>query len=418
MFLTACRAAGRSLIRRFVILSFILTLVTVVTASAALLEVDGSVIQVFEPEVNIPNLDGNADIQITPQSLNADANGDPLQAHISLPEGSCSQMDIVFESITLRVEGVSASVSPVSETARNQNKLIVRFSRQAVIGLIGDHEGEDVTLEVRGADVNGCHFSGTDTITYMASRETDSTTTLEPEEPVTEPGHGDESDGDDPTGEPGDSGADGTRDDTTTTTLGATGGLDAGSQQAADPTPTPVPATPTTAPTEVAPTATPTPEPTAIVTAEPIAQGNVLSAGAPPGATPGISWFFHSCAAENAGLAGWELAPSARPGVFVVELTDAPVGLILTCDVYVANSGTAPVAIAGIVADFDPAAFAVEGELGQRGALEPCAAAPEWGSQPYSVSERCWQVVTLTIEVGAPVAQDWLAFSVVAGPAN
>ena len=147
-------------------LSLITTLVTVATASAALLDVDGAVIHVFEPKILFLGGEGGADIKITPQSLNAGSNGDQLQAQITLT-GGCSQEDIDFHSLTLGVLGGSGSVAPVAEIARNKNKLIARFDRQAVVDLIGNPGSEDVALEVRGNDVNGCRFSGTDTIKFI-----------------------------------------------------------------------------------------------------------------------------------------------------------------------------------------------------------------------------------------------------------
>lgn len=109
----------------------------------------------------------NADITITPQSLNADSSGSPLEAQISFGRGRCSHTGVHFDSITLRVYAGNYVVWPDREITRNKSKLIVRFDRQAVINLIGNHPGGEVTFELRGEGDYACEFAGTDTIGFL-----------------------------------------------------------------------------------------------------------------------------------------------------------------------------------------------------------------------------------------------------------
>ncbi|HEX5166746.1 MAG TPA: hypothetical protein VFV93_15180, partial [Thermomicrobiales bacterium] len=104
---------------------------------------------------------------------------------------------------------------------------------------------------------------------------------------------------------------------------------------------------PTSTPAPVAPTATSTPAPTA--TPAPPVPGNVQSAGVPPGPTSGVSWSVDGCSG-SAGATGWAFMPSARAGVLTVAITNGQPGAILDCVVYLANTGTAPIAISGVVA--------------------------------------------------------------------
>ncbi len=108
-----------------------------------------------------------ADVKITPQTLNSVSEGSPLEAQITMLEYGCSVSEMIFGSITLRIEGNSSFIWANDEISRNKNKLIVRFDRQAVINLLGSYAGGEVTLEVRGEDPNSCEFVGTDTITYI-----------------------------------------------------------------------------------------------------------------------------------------------------------------------------------------------------------------------------------------------------------
>lgn len=109
----------------------------------------------------------DAEIKITPQSLNAGSNGDPIEVQMSFSRNRCSHRDVRFDSITLRVEDGSAAINPYREITRNKSKLIVRFDRQDVIDLVGYHSGDSVTIEVRGEGLYWCKFSGSDTLTFI-----------------------------------------------------------------------------------------------------------------------------------------------------------------------------------------------------------------------------------------------------------
>jgi hypothetical protein len=177
---------------------------------------------------------------------------------------------------------------------------------------------------------------------------------------------------------------------------------------AVSPTVTPIP-TP-------APTATSIPAPTA--TPQPPVPGNIQSAGVPPGPTSGISWFVDTCVSTTSGDTGWEFVPSAQVGVLTAAITNGQAGDALDCVAYVANSGAAPTTVTGVIADFDPAVFALDAELGDSVTLQPCGVALEWGGRLDGVPESCWTVVPLTIRIGAAVGQDWIGIGVALASGN
>ncbi|HEX5166749.1 MAG TPA: hypothetical protein VFV93_15195 [Thermomicrobiales bacterium] len=212
--------------------------ITALTASAAGLDVDGGVIQVFEPEVNIqlPG-EGGASVKITPQNLNAASNGPPLEAQLRLT-GACSQDDIVVSSITLGVAGEHRTIPRTGQVSRNPNKLIVRFDRQAVINLIGDYQGNTVTLVVRGRDATGCEFAGADTIGYKSATKGVDSGAGDGSQSNSDAGGGDEApppvegDGSEPTTD------DTTTTDTTTTDQSGTDGTSGSEPSGSEPGPT------------------------------------------------------------------------------------------------------------------------------------------------------------------------------------
>jgi LysM repeat protein len=115
-----------------------------------------------------------ATVDIDPQTLNPGSQGRFVTAYIELPEGY-DVADIDVSTVTLKIEGaydsVPAELSPTEVGAHDADGIpdrMVKFSRQAVIALLGGRTG-DVAFKVRG-EVSGSPFEGTDTIRVLDSR--------------------------------------------------------------------------------------------------------------------------------------------------------------------------------------------------------------------------------------------------------
>src|SRR6478736_3329908 len=77
-----------------------------VVASAASLTVNAGTLQTFfvTPDISVDTADGN--IKITPSSLNADSNGEPVKAHLKVPLlDECLAAGVSLASAQLRIEG-------------------------------------------------------------------------------------------------------------------------------------------------------------------------------------------------------------------------------------------------------------------------------------------------------------------------
>jgi hypothetical protein len=150
-----------------------------VIGSAAQLAVDGGTLQVFTFAVDLGPIPATVDID--PDTLNPDSQGNHVMAYIELPDASDVE-DIAVETVTLRVAAVvgpacsdpSASLVPAqlspTEVGDHDGDGIayrmVKFSRPDVLALItGKAIGGLVTLVVSGQLLSsGTTFEGCDTI--------------------------------------------------------------------------------------------------------------------------------------------------------------------------------------------------------------------------------------------------------------
>jgi hypothetical protein len=172
----------------------------------------------------------------------------------------------------------------------------------------------------------------------------------------------------------------------------------------------------TSPPVPVQPTPTSTSAPTA--TPVPPVPGNVVSTGVPPAPVPGIGWFVDGCVSATAGVTSWDFVPSAQAGVLTAAISNGQAGAVLDCVITIANTGTTPITITGVVADFDPAVFALDAGLTSAVTLQPCVVDLPFGTRPDGVPESCWTVVPLTIRIGSAVAQDWIGIGVALVPGD
>ncbi len=217
-----------------------------VIASAAHLTVRGGTIQVFTFPVDLGPIPASVDID--PDTLNPDSQGNHVMAYIELPDGY-DVGDIEVETVTLRVEGevdsVDAESAPTEVGDHDEDgipDLMVKFNRQAVLDLIADKTG-DVTFVVSGQLSGGELFEGSDTIDPPVPATTAPMPTPITSEPAPEPT---------PTAAP---------EPTPTPAPISTPGPAPTPSPEPSPTPTPVPTqSPEPSPE---PTSTPEPEPTA-----------------------------------------------------------------------------------------------------------------------------------------------------------
>jgi hypothetical protein len=137
--------------------------------------------------------DGN--IKITPSSLNADSDGEPVKAHLKVPLlDACVAAGVNLASAQLRIEGGTDFVPAQGVTGGDDDgdsgadkpkdkdkpdgKLhaTITFARADVIALLNAAGIDgDVELEVSG-QAGTCGWSGTDTITFMAGDGGETTT--------------------------------------------------------------------------------------------------------------------------------------------------------------------------------------------------------------------------------------------------
>jgi hypothetical protein len=194
-------------LRAFIALCIATVAVTSVFASAALLDVDAGSIDTYHLAVTVPSSNtivGN--VKITPSTLNADSDGEPVKAHLKVPLlDECVAAGVSLASAQLRIEG-GADFVPAqgvtngdddSDAANASNgsadkpdgKLhaTITFARADVIALLNAAGIDgDVELEVSG-QAGTCGWSGTDTISFMAGDgETTTQNTLAPVDAPTE----------------------------------------------------------------------------------------------------------------------------------------------------------------------------------------------------------------------------------------
>jgi len=106
----------------------------------------------------------NPQERITPKVLNIKSEGQWVTAHISLPE-SYEEKNIDISSVELWYNG---EFVPAERGITTKHSLMVKFSRNEVIEMLGPVEGQ-IKLSVTGL-VNGIEFSGTDTITVIGDK--------------------------------------------------------------------------------------------------------------------------------------------------------------------------------------------------------------------------------------------------------
>jgi len=103
---------------------------------------------------------------IHPRTLNIDSNGNWVTAHLTLSEEySVDKVDL--DSILLE-----STLKPVEIKTASSKKLLLKFSREELIGLLNAMELElpaEVELVLTGRLKNGVSFKGTDTITVISN---------------------------------------------------------------------------------------------------------------------------------------------------------------------------------------------------------------------------------------------------------
>jgi len=162
----------------------LILLLGIVTASSALLLVDGGTLQVFVFPVSIPPPSPSpgpvaATVDIKPDTLNTKDEGRWVTAYIELPDGY-DVNDIDVDTVQLCFDKNDNGTFEDNECVFANTKsttvddydgdgipdLMVKFDRQALIACLGNTTG-DVTLTVSG-EVAGLPFEGTDTITVIS----------------------------------------------------------------------------------------------------------------------------------------------------------------------------------------------------------------------------------------------------------
>jgi len=109
-----------------------------------------------------------ATVDINPETLNLKSNGPWITAHIGLPEGSVSDIEIASIVLTTEVGGMFLVVDAPTTI---DTTLIVKFNRTALVDYLGNEDldsGEglkfyDVTLMVTGTLTDGTPFLGSTT---------------------------------------------------------------------------------------------------------------------------------------------------------------------------------------------------------------------------------------------------------------
>jgi hypothetical protein len=156
----------------YVVIAGLATLVFAISVgSAALLAMDAATLQVISLPVELPISHSNTDVivDIKPETLNLDSDGDHVTAFIELP-GATGSIDPASVRLcrgisTCGTEGVPAS-DPMWISGGHTLK--VTFDRAAVIALLDDVEPPaDVTLTVSGI-ADEVPFAGSDVIRVVS----------------------------------------------------------------------------------------------------------------------------------------------------------------------------------------------------------------------------------------------------------
>jgi hypothetical protein len=147
---------------------------TVATAAAATLDVDGGTIQAFVLPAGIEATDADAVVEVQPDPLVLTAEGEDVTATVSFPVddgsiGDVSSIRLCLGALPCEWSGVGATLVEPGAAGR----VLARFARADVVGLLaglGSQKGVAVTLSVCGV-VGDRGFGGTDTITVLVPAE-------------------------------------------------------------------------------------------------------------------------------------------------------------------------------------------------------------------------------------------------------
>jgi len=160
------------MVRLVLALAALLTVLTALTASAAMLEVDGGVLQVFRFRAEIDLSPLRATVDIKPETLEKKSEGEPVIAFIELPERyDETEIDLSTVRLCLGTEPCDDGVSPggVPPARVVGGRLRVGFDRAAVLALVGDvAPPAAVTFTVSGRLASGRPFSGSDTVNLVS----------------------------------------------------------------------------------------------------------------------------------------------------------------------------------------------------------------------------------------------------------
>jgi hypothetical protein len=157
--------------RTLLLLALAATVLSAVTASAALLMVDADDLTVFTypVEIELPPIPATLDIH--PDTLNPESEGNFVTAYVELPE-PWHVADIKLSTVSLTVEGATGSVSANTHPTEvgdhdgdGTPDLMLKFDRQDVLALLSGKAGP-VTLVVTGQVGTGT-FEGSDTVNVL-----------------------------------------------------------------------------------------------------------------------------------------------------------------------------------------------------------------------------------------------------------
>ncbi len=163
--------------RGVLLLALLIVVITAVTASAALLEVNSAGLQVFSFPAHIQISPIFATVEIQPERLQKKSKGGPVTAFIELPQGfDVNNIALASVRLCLGASPCGTSGVPVHGKAKvgdaNANgipDLKVTFDRTAVIALLsGVQTPATVTFTVSGV-VNPPNriFAGSDTVNVV-----------------------------------------------------------------------------------------------------------------------------------------------------------------------------------------------------------------------------------------------------------
>lgn len=153
-------------------LAVLLAVLTALTASAAVLEVDGGVLQVFRLRAEIDLSSLRVTVDIKPETLEKRLQGEPVIAFIDLPDGY-DEADIEVSTVRLCwgtdpcATGVAPGSTPPARVVGG--RLRVGFDRAAVLALVADvPPPATVTFTVSGRLSSGRPFQGSDTVMLVS----------------------------------------------------------------------------------------------------------------------------------------------------------------------------------------------------------------------------------------------------------